>query len=106
MNKLTATNTIPVTTKVMEIVESMVPQLEAIGVKYQGLRKWNRTEPRASRISAIAIGMLRAPGARLLSLQYSRAATTPKTTCAAIVATPRSAANQGKRPTRSSKLIR
>ena len=35
MNPLTATNTIPVTQKVMAIVVSMVPQFEAIGVKYQ-----------------------------------------------------------------------
>ena len=61
MNRLTATNTNPVTQKVMAIVESMAPQLEAIGVKYQGLRKWNRTEPRASTISAIAIAMASAP---------------------------------------------
>ena len=39
----------------------MAPQLEAIGVKYQGLRKWNRTEPRASTIKAIAIAMANAP---------------------------------------------
>src|SRR6185369_3868809 len=57
MNRLTATNTNPVTQKVMAIVLSIVPQLEAIGVKYQGLRKWNRTEPRASTINAIAIAM-------------------------------------------------
>src|SRR5438067_7801069 len=57
MNRLMATNTTPVTQKVMAIVVSMVFQFDAIGVKYQGLRKWNRTEPSARTISAMAIGM-------------------------------------------------
>ena len=39
MNKLTATKTNPVTQNVMLIVSSIAPQLEAIGVKYHGLRK-------------------------------------------------------------------
>ena len=57
MNRLIATNTMPVTQNVIEIVVSIASQFEAIGVKYQGLRKWNRTEPRARTISAIAIGI-------------------------------------------------
>jgi hypothetical protein len=38
-NRLTATNTIPVTQKVTSTVESTVSQLEAMGVNHQGLRK-------------------------------------------------------------------
>ena len=54
MNKLTATKTNPVTQKVIVIVSSIVPQLDAIGVKYHGLRKWNRTEPTISKTKTIA----------------------------------------------------
>jgi hypothetical protein len=39
MNKLTATKTDPVTQNVIDIVSSIALQLEAIGVKYHGLRK-------------------------------------------------------------------
>jgi len=39
MNKLMATKTNPVTQNVMSIVVSIALQLEAIGVKYHGLRK-------------------------------------------------------------------
>ena len=38
MKALTATKTMPVTQKVTSIVKSIMPQLEARGVKYQGLR--------------------------------------------------------------------
>src|SRR5262245_15609965 len=62
MKALTARNTTPVTQKVIEIVSSMAPQFEAMGVKYQGLRKWNSTEPRASTMSARAIPILRLRG--------------------------------------------
>ena len=39
MNRLTATKTNPVTQNVIETVSSIVPQLDAIGVKYHGLSK-------------------------------------------------------------------
>ena len=64
MKRLTATNTNPVTQKVMVIVVSIACQLEAIGVKYQGLRKWNRTEPRDSTTKAMAMAMASVPSAR------------------------------------------
>jgi hypothetical protein len=38
MNTLTATKTSPVIQNVISIVSSIAPQLEAIGVKYHGLR--------------------------------------------------------------------
>ena len=38
MNKLTVTNTNPVTQKVIVTVSSIASQLEAMGVKYHGLR--------------------------------------------------------------------
>ena len=38
MKPLTATKTMPVTQKVTSIVKSIKPQLEAKGVRYQGLR--------------------------------------------------------------------
>ena len=38
MNRLTVTNTNPVTQNVIVTVSSIIPQFEAIGVKYQGLR--------------------------------------------------------------------
>ena len=38
MNKLMATNTNPVTQNVIVTVSSIASQLEAIGVKYHGLR--------------------------------------------------------------------
>ena len=37
MNRLTATNTTPVTQNVMSMVLSIVPQFDAIGVNHQGL---------------------------------------------------------------------
>ena len=39
MNKLMTTKTNPVTQNVIDTVSSIMPQLEAIGVKYHGLRK-------------------------------------------------------------------
>ena len=39
MNKVMATYTMPVTQNVTSIVLSIMPQLDAIGVKYHGLRK-------------------------------------------------------------------
>ena len=56
MKTVTATNTMPVTQNVIEMVLSMARQLDAIGVKYQGLRKWNRTEPKTSTSKAIDDG--------------------------------------------------
>ena len=38
MNRLTVTKTNPVTQNVSVTVSSMLPQLDAIGVKYHGLR--------------------------------------------------------------------
>ena len=55
MNRLTATNTTPVTQKVRLTVSSIMPQFDAIGVNHQGFRKWNATVPITSRTSAIAI---------------------------------------------------
>ncbi len=55
MNRLTATKTKPVTQNVRWIVSSIAPQLEAIGVKYQGLRKWNRTAPTTNKNNTIAM---------------------------------------------------
>ncbi len=54
MNKLMAMKTIPVTQNVIVTVSSIMPQLEAIGVKYHGLRKWNRSEPTTNKTNAIA----------------------------------------------------
>jgi hypothetical protein len=51
---LTATKTNPVTQNVRLIVSSIATQLEAIGVKYHGLRKWNRTEPTTNKTNTIA----------------------------------------------------
>jgi hypothetical protein len=39
MNRFTATNTPPVTQNVRLTVSSMFPQLDAIGVNHQGLKK-------------------------------------------------------------------
>src|SRR3954464_9881371 len=64
MKTVTATYTTPVTQNVMEIVLSMARQLEAIGVKYQGLRKWNRTEPKTSTRSAMTMAMATSPRGR------------------------------------------
>jgi hypothetical protein len=58
MNTVIATNTIPVTQNVMLIVSSIAPQLEAIGVKYHGLRKWNATEPKTSKSKTIAMAIV------------------------------------------------
>jgi hypothetical protein len=55
MNKLTTTKTIPVIQNVILIVWSIVPQLDAIGVKYHALRKWKRREPTTSKTNTIAI---------------------------------------------------
>src|SRR3954466_3490785 len=63
MKTVMATYTIPVTQNVIEIVESMARQFDAIGVKYQGLKKWKRTEPKTSTSSAITMAMARAPWA-------------------------------------------
>jgi hypothetical protein len=38
MNRLIATNTKPVTQNVIAMVSSIVPQFDAIGVRYHGLR--------------------------------------------------------------------
>src|SRR3989304_2403348 len=57
MNKLTATKTAPVIQNVRLIVSSIVPQLEAIGVKYHGLRGGKRTEPTTNNITTIAIAI-------------------------------------------------
>ncbi len=54
MNRLTATNTAPVTQKVSTTVSSIIPQLEAMGVNHQGLAKWKTMVPMTSRINAIA----------------------------------------------------
>ena len=42
---------------VIVMVSSIVPQLEANGVRYQGLRKKNSTDPTASTMTATAIAM-------------------------------------------------
>ena len=42
MNRLTATNTTPVTQNVRSTVSSMVPQLDAIGVNHHGLASGNQ----------------------------------------------------------------
>src|SRR5215831_9673431 len=54
MKRFTATNTMPVTTKVMFTVSSIIFQLEAMGVNHQGLRKWNRIVPTTNRTNATA----------------------------------------------------
>ena len=57
MKRFVATNTIPVTRKVMSTVKSTSSQLEASGVKYQGLRKWNRMVPTTNKIITTATSM-------------------------------------------------
>ncbi len=57
MKRFTATKTTPVTQNVTEIVSSIASQFEAIWVKYQGLRKWNSSEPTMSTTNAIATPM-------------------------------------------------
>ena len=42
----------PVTTNVMSTVKSIKPQLEARGVKYQGLTKWNSRLPSTNAMTA------------------------------------------------------
>ncbi len=61
MNKLTTTKTNPVTQNVIVTVSSIMVQLEAIGVKYQGLRKWNRSEPTTNKTITIAKTIAVAP---------------------------------------------
>ena len=61
MNKLMATKTNPVTQNVIVTVSSIAPQLDAIGVKYHGLRKWNRTEPTTNNTNTIAKTIATAP---------------------------------------------
>ena len=61
MNRFTATKTIPVTQNVMCTVSSIIPQLDAIGVKYHGLSTWKRTEPTTSNTNAIATTIAAVP---------------------------------------------
>ena len=51
-------NTKPVTQKVIMIVASIAPQLEASGVNHQGLQKWKMTDPTTITIKTIASAML------------------------------------------------
>lgn len=64
MNRFTATNTKPVTQNEMVMVSSIDPQLEASGVSYHGLRKWNSTVPTTRTIRAIAMALQHAPADR------------------------------------------
>jgi hypothetical protein len=66
MNRLTATNTNPVTQNVRFTVSSIICQLEAMGVNHHGLRKWKRTEPTTKKIKTTAIGIRDPRALRLL----------------------------------------
>jgi hypothetical protein len=57
MNKFRTIKTNPVTQKVILIVSSMLPQLEAIGTSHQGLMKCKATEIITSKTSAITNGI-------------------------------------------------
>ena len=48
------TKTAPVIQNVKPIVLSIATQFDAIGVKYQGLKNWKRTEPMTSNAIMIA----------------------------------------------------
>lgn len=48
------TKTAPVIQNVKPIVLSIATQFDAIGVKYQGLKNWKRTEPMTSNAMMIA----------------------------------------------------
>ena len=48
----------PVTTKVSVTVSSIEDQLDAIGVKYHGLRKWNTTVPNTKTSKIIAANIV------------------------------------------------
>ena len=54
MKTLTRTKARPVTTKVSVTVLSIEDQLDAIGVKYHGLRTWNTTVPSTKTSNTIA----------------------------------------------------
>jgi hypothetical protein len=55
---LISTNPSPVTIKVNVTVSSIEAQFEAIGVKYQGLNKWNTTVPRVKTSKIIAANIV------------------------------------------------
>ena len=58
MKTLHNTNASPVTTNVKVMVSSIEDQLDAIGVKYHGLRKWNTTVPKTKTSNIIAANIV------------------------------------------------
>jgi hypothetical protein len=58
MNRLTNTKPSPVMTNVSVTVSSIEVQLDAIGVKYHGLRKWKTTVPSTKTSKIIAANIV------------------------------------------------
>src|ERR1700752_4248578 len=61
MNRLTITKTTPVTAIVVVVRWSIMTQLDAIGVKVHGLRKWNSSDPSTRITRTMATIMIATP---------------------------------------------
>jgi hypothetical protein len=63
MKRQTATNTPPPTQNVKVIVSSIDPQFEAMSVQYQGVKTWNKIDPRITKKNII-------PGCIAVYIEY------------------------------------